>query len=86
MPKPLIDEEGEVRELTLDDFRVLRPMGELHPDIPRRVRGPQKNPTKVPISIRLEPEVLDYFRATGQGWQARMGDVLKEYVAGHRMG
>lgn len=32
---------------------------------------------KVVVSLRLEPEVIAKFRATGPGWQARMNDVLK---------
>lgn len=40
-------------------------------------RGPQKAPTKKLVSLRLDPEVVDHFRATGQGWQSRMNDVLR---------
>lgn len=39
---------------------------------------------KRPISIRLSPEVVEYFRSTGKGWQTRMDEVLREYVASHR--
>jgi uncharacterized protein (DUF4415 family) len=38
--------------------------------------GRPKSP-KVVISLRLEPEIIEKFRATGHGWQARMNDVLK---------
>lgn len=33
------------------------------------------------VSIRYSPEVLAYFRSTGEGWQSRMDGVLKEYIA-----
>ena len=33
------------------------------------------------VSIRYSPEVLAYFKATGDGWQSRMDGVLKEYIA-----
>ena len=46
-------------------------------------RGPQKSATKEMISIRLSREVLDYFRGTGEGWQARIDDILRRY-AGRR--
>lgn len=46
-------------------------------------RGPQKRPTKVAVTVRYSPEVLAYFKATGQGWQTRMNEVLREYVAEH---
>ena len=34
-------------------------------------------------SIRYSPEVLNYFKSFGVGWQARMDAALKEYVANH---
>ena len=48
----------------------------------KRVSGrPKAEETKERITIRLSPEVIAYFRATGKGWQTRMDDALKEYVA-----
>lgn len=46
-------------------------------------RGPQKRPTKVAVTVRYSPEVVDYFKATGEGWQTRMNDALREYVEQH---
>ena len=46
-------------------------------------RGPQKTPTKQATTIRLSPEVVAFFRSTGDGWQSRMDGVLREYVAQH---
>jgi uncharacterized protein (DUF4415 family) len=43
-------------------------------------RGPQKAPTKEMISIRLSREVLDHFRATGDGWQSRIDETLKKSI------
>jgi uncharacterized protein (DUF4415 family) len=39
-------------------------------------RGPQKAPTKVPVTIRLDANVVDAYKATGEGWQSRMNDAL----------
>jgi uncharacterized protein (DUF4415 family) len=47
-------------------------------------RGPQKRPTKVAVTVRYSPEVVDYFKATGEGWQTRMNDALRDYVEKHR--
>jgi len=44
----------------------------------RRTRGPQKAPTKRLVSLRLDPEVIERFRAGGPGWQARMNDALRK--------
>ena len=51
--------------------------------IPRRaLRGrPKSANAKQLVSVRYSPEVLEYFKATGAGWQSRMNSVLRQYVA-----
>ncbi|HEX9963399.1 MAG TPA: BrnA antitoxin family protein [Allosphingosinicella sp.] len=46
----------------------------------KRGRPPLGDAAKVQQSLRLSPEVLDYFRSTGPGWQARIDDVLRIHV------
>ena len=46
----------------------------------RGERGPQVAPTKQLVSVRYSPEVLQYFKATGTGWQTRMNEALLEWV------
>lgn len=84
--KPLIDETGEVRELTLKDIRAMRPAAEILPKellavLPKRrpgERGPQKTPTKQQVTLRLDRDVVERFRATGAGWQGRINEALKK--------
>ena len=85
---PVIDEDGEVGDLSEVDMSLFRPAHEVLPlalqkTLGMRPRGPQKSPKKVPTTIRLSPEVMEYFRASGDGWQSRMDGVLREYVAQH---
>lgn len=48
------------------------------------VRGrPKSEIKKQLVSVRYSPEVLEYFRSTGDGWQSRMDGVLRQYVARH---
>ena len=50
----------------------------------RALRGrPKSESTKQLLSVRYSPEVLAYFKATGEGWQSRMDGVLREYVKRH---
>lgn len=44
-------------------------------------RGPQRSPTKLPVTVRYSPEVIAYFKSTGDGWQTRMNDALSEWVS-----
>ena len=51
----------------------------------KSLRGrPKSQNKKLLVSVRYSPEVLTYFRSTGEGWQARMDGVLQEYVAKQR--
>ena len=50
----------------------------------KSVRGrPKSENKKQLVSVRYSPEVIAYFRGTGEGWQARMDGVLSEYVSKH---
>lgn len=90
--KPLTDKYGKVRELTCKDIRTMRLPGEVLPSdllaiLPKRKvgqRGHQKRPTKVSVTLRYSPDVVQYFKDTGRGWQVRMNEALKEWVAKQR--
>ena len=77
------DEVSDSPEITRDDLKKAKPFAEAFPELAesaRRLRGPQKAPTKVPVSIRLSPEVVEHFKAGGPGWQARIDDALRKVV------
>jgi uncharacterized protein (DUF4415 family) len=68
--------DPDAQPLTPKQLRSMVPM--------RALRGrPKSARTKQLVSIRYSPEVLAYFRSTGEGWQARIDQVLREYVSGH---
>lgn len=52
----------------------------LGPAMVKRGRGPQRAPTKVSTTIRLDADVLAYFRATGRGYQSQINDELRRIV------
>ncbi len=53
----------------------------------RSLRGrPKSESTKRLVSVRYSPEVVTYFKSTGEGWQTLMDRVLREYVAKHSYG
>jgi uncharacterized protein (DUF4415 family) len=84
--KPLINAKGEVRELTANDLTAFRPARKALPESLRRkigVRGPQKSPTKERITIRLSQDVVQRFRATGEGWQTRVDVALQNWLKKH---
>jgi uncharacterized protein (DUF4415 family) len=66
----------------------LRPAGEvllpaLRAAIAKGGRPKAENP-KVFTGIRLDPDVLAAFCATGKGWQTRVNDALREWLKTRR--
>jgi len=50
----------------------------------RALRGrPRSENKKLLVSVRYSPEVIAYFKSTGEGWQSRMDGVLRNYVTRH---
>jgi len=50
----------------------------------RALRGrPKSENKKLLVSVRYSPEVVAYFKSTGEGWQSLMDSVLREYVSRH---
>lgn len=48
-----------------------------------RTYGPNRRRATEQVAIRLSPEVLTAFRATGPGWQLRIDEALKDWLKGH---
>ena len=47
-------------------YRAVR---DLLPKKRKGQRGPQQKPTKLAVTVRCNPEVIAYFKATGDSWQ-----------------
>ena len=78
-----IREDPDDFELTPDVAREGKPFREALPELAASIdreiarRGrPPKDVTKKPVTVRLNPETIEKFKATGKGWQTRMSDVL----------
>lgn len=65
--------DPDAQPLTAKQLKAMVPM--------RSLRGrPKAENKKLLVSVRYSPEVVAYFRATGEGWQSRMDGVLRDYV------
>lgn len=87
MRERLVDDEGEVRELSEAEIARFRPIGEVDPgmlvavaEFRRRGRPPADSP-KMRIGLRLAPDVVHGIRATGRGYNTRVEKVLREALA-----
>ena len=71
--------DTDAQPLTPQQMKSMVPM--------RMLRGrPRSVNAKQLVSIRYSPEVLAYFKSTGEGWQTLIDRVLSEYVASHSHG
>jgi uncharacterized protein (DUF4415 family) len=87
MPKrrpPLTDKDGEVRELTREDFRGMRPVREAMPELieamaefRRKLGRPKAEAPKVHIGFRLAADVVEGVKASGRGYNARVEQALR---------
>lgn len=81
MPKTRKPEPDEPRLTKADASRLMRRdqlPALLEQVLPaRRGRGPQTTLTNVPVLLRIPPDVLQMYKATGPGWQVRMNEALR---------
>lgn len=50
----------------------------------RRVGRPKSDSPKQSTTLRLDADVIEYFKRDGSGWQTRVNEALREYIAEHR--
>jgi uncharacterized protein (DUF4415 family) len=68
--------DPDAQPLTSKQLKAMVPL--------RSLRGrPKSENKKLLVSVRYSPEVVAYFKSTGEGWQSRMDSVLREYVERH---
>ena len=63
-------------EVPAETFRQMKPLGS---------RGrPRLESPKVLVSIRYDADIIERFRASGEGWQTRMNDALRDWLRAHQ--
>ena len=68
--------DPDAQPLTTKQLKAMVPI--------RALRGrPRSENKKLLVSVRYSPEVVAYFKSTGEGWQSRMDGVLRKYVTRH---
>jgi len=86
---PAARPDDENPEWTAQDFASARPaltmvaetFGPNAAETLKRGRGrPRKTTRKVNQTLRLDPDVLEAYRTEGNGWQARINEVLRQHM------
>lgn len=82
-PREFVLDDDEAPELTEELMARARPGHEVLPEyilaqFPRSPGRPRKPSPKVQTTLRLDAEVIDYYRTGGPGWQSRMNAALRK--------
>ncbi len=83
--------EKLIRPSAIEDARIARGIADdpdAAPDLSksgagviRRVGRPPKSDRKVSVTLRLDRDIVERFKATGPGWQTRINSALKKFSA-----
>jgi uncharacterized protein (DUF4415 family) len=81
--KRMIASDPDAPEATDAQLAQAKPFTEVFPalaDALRKNAGgrPRLENPKVAVSLRLDREVVEQFKATGSGWQTRMNSALRQ--------
>ena len=78
LPPP--DDYDEAAPLTDEEIKQLRPAAEFFAEqgipMPKPLGRPKAERVKRSVTIRIDEDVVAYFKADGPGWQTRMHEVL----------
>lgn len=85
MKKHWTTKGGDVKEITAEMMRHMRPLRETDPawlgrfekERKKRGRGRPAGRTKAVVSISLDKDILALLRAAGPGWQSRLNALLR---------
>ena len=80
------ESDPDALPMTDEQLDRMRPAHEVLPELVarhlRRNRGrPKLAAPKQQVTLRIDPDVLEHFRATGAGWQTAINDALRVAMA-----
>jgi uncharacterized protein (DUF4415 family) len=80
--KPLTDDEGEVRELTEEDFARGKTFSELPASLQRILKGiMEENAAKKKVPVPLPKDIVEKMQSTGEGWELRVEEAVRQWLA-----
>ncbi|GAB7524049.1 BrnA antitoxin family protein [Paraburkholderia sp. 2C] len=79
------EEEAAIARGIAADPDTFEPSDEQFSQMKRRAGRPKLEHPKVAVTIRYDPEIIERFRSSGEGWQTRMNDALRDWLKTHRL-
>ena len=73
-------EIGEIEKPAAKPKTDIPKLRKFQADIVKEAKPPKSGGKKHSITIRLDPEIIDFFKEDGMGWQSRINAILLEHV------
>jgi uncharacterized protein (DUF4415 family) len=81
---PTEEEDAEINRGIAADPDTFVPSDEQFASMKRRGGRPKSDVTKVLLSVRYDADIVEAFKAGGDGWQTRMNGALREWLQTHK--
>ena len=79
--RPTASEDARIGRGIASDPDAAPDLSEPVAGIVRRVGRPPRPDRKISVTLRLDRDVVERFKATGAGWQTRINAALKKSIA-----
>ncbi len=81
----MIDDDGEVRELTKEDFKTFRPFSELPQELQEKLLAINRGPVTFravedTVTVPLPKSTAMRLEETGDGWERRVDEILRNWL------
>lgn len=81
---PTEEEDAEINRGIAADPDTYVPSDEQFARMRRRGGRPPSEVTKVQLTVRYDADIVEAFKASGDGWQTRMNDALRDWLKDHQ--
>lgn len=78
------EEEAAIKSGIDADPDTFEPTDEQFAQMKRRGGRPKLAHPKVAVTVRYDAEIIERFKESGEGWQTRMNDALRDWLKTHR--
>jgi uncharacterized protein (DUF4415 family) len=77
------EEEAAIARGIANDPDTFVPTDEEFAQMKRRGGRPKLANPKVAVTVRYDADIVERFKASGEGWQTRMNNALREWLSTH---
>lgn len=77
------EEDAAIARGIAEDPSTFEPTDEQFAQMKRRGGRPKLANPKIAVTVRYDAEIIERFKANGEGWQTRMNDALRDWLETH---